>query len=74
MLGRENALKNLRCRYSENVQSVANICLPFQVQSHIPAKHNLEHQENECRIVHLELKALVEDYGLESDANSFEKS
>ena len=56
------------------MQFAARICLPFQIQLSIAETHNLAYQDSDCRIIHLELKAPVEDYGLESDADSFEKA
>ena len=62
--GHFNALKDLRHRRFEVMQSVARIFLPLQVQSRIAEKRNLAYQDSDCGIINLELKAPVQGYGL----------
>ena len=72
IIGYENSLKRMRRTHSEIIQSVARINLPFQTHSHFDSKHNLLFP-NGCRVIILELPASVEEYGLQSDNDSFEK-
>lgn len=71
-IGFENALKKLRARSLDQFESAARIPLPFPAQSHIHGKHNLAWRSNGVRMLHVGLKAFVEDCAAVSDSESFE--
>lgn len=72
MIGFEMALKELRSRSSDLVESVARIPLPFPVQSHIDASYNLAWKDSEAKMVYVDLKAFIEDYSVQKNKKSFE--
>lgn len=72
VVGFQQALKQLRSRMSQIVESVAKISLPFPVQTHIDSKHNLNWKGTTVRMVYIELKAVVEEYAHVKDSESFE--
>lgn len=71
-IGFETALKALRKKSSDSVQSTARIPLPFAVQTHIERKFNLGWRETNTRVVYVELKAYDEQYAVPEEENSFE--
>ena len=72
VLGFQSALKSLREKCNDNVQSVAHIGLPFTVESHIDQKHKIGWREDSTRIVYIDLKALVDDYAAVNDTMDFD--
>ena len=70
--GFEEALKSLRSRMTELIESTARIPLPFPVQTHFESKRNLLFQECGVRMLYVDLKAFVEDYAVVNDEESFE--
>lgn len=71
VVGFENALKDMRESVTSSVRAKARIQLPFQVQAHIFASHNLGFKDD-SRILYLELKALEESYSVVAKSGSFE--
>lgn len=72
VIGFQNALKTMRMRSSDKIESTARIPLPFAVQTHIYGKHNLAWREGTTLMVYLDLKAVVEEYAILNDSESFE--
>lgn len=72
VIGFQNALKQLRIRSSDIIESTARIPLPFVVQTHIYGKYNLAWRDSTTRMVYLDLKGVVEEYAVLNDAESFE--
>lgn len=72
VVGFQQALKQLRSRSSQEVESVAIIALPFAVQTHIESKYNLCWKGTTVRMVYIDLKAVMEQYAHINDNESFE--
>ena len=53
--GFEEALKSLRNRAAEIVESTARIPLPFSVQTQNESKHNLVFRDTSLRMLYLDL-------------------
>jgi len=71
-LGFEAALKKLRERNSDKVESSARIPLPFPVLSHFHGKYNLAWTDSNVRMLYVDLRAFIEDYAVVNDKDSFE--
>ncbi len=61
-----------RARASDEFKFTARIPLPFQVMTHIDAKYNLGWKGSDARMVHVDLKAMSEDYAVTNDIHEFE--
>ena len=72
VLGFERALANLRDKSTDDVESVSHIKLPFAVQQHVFGKYNLSYHDGKELMVYIELKAVVRQYALTKDKDSFE--
>lgn len=72
IVGFQNALKELRQHTEDFVESTARIALPISVQTHIFAKYNMSWRDDTTKLLYLDLKAPVENYGILQDDNSFE--
>lgn len=71
-IGFEAALKSLRARNADAVESTAQIPLPLAVQTQITSKSNLAWRDSSTRIIYVDLKAFVEEYAVEADRDEFE--
>lgn len=73
VLGFESALRELRKRSSDAVESIARIPLPFVVQTELVSKKNLAFREGGgTRMLYVELRAAeVEEYGVVADTDAF---
>lgn len=71
-IGFETALKNLRSRNIDKIESTAFIALPFQVQSHLESKFNLAWSDNNSKMLYVDLKAFIEVYAVAKDDEEFE--
>lgn len=72
VVGFQLALKQLRKRNSDMVESVARIMLPFPVQAHVRSHHNMAWVESSVRMVYLDLMAVVDEYAHENNKEAFE--
>lgn len=72
MLGFESALKGLREKSTDAVQSVTRISLPFPVETHIVSQNALAWRDNSMRAVYIRLRAIVEDYAVCNNSAEFE--
>ncbi len=61
-----------RARASDEVKSIAQISLPFQVQTHIDVNCNLGWKGSDARVVYVDFKAMAEDYAVTNDVDEFE--
>lgn len=73
VLGFEAALRELRRRSSDAVESVARIPLPIAVQTQVVSKTNLSFREGGgTKMIYVDLKAaVVEEYGVVADSDAF---
>lgn len=70
----QRALKTLHSHVEDGLKYKARIVLPFPVQMHVEAKHNLGFPDSESRIVYIYLNAYVEMYVLVKDGTAFENT
>ena len=69
----ENALNEHRKKNTASVTSTAQFPLPFVVETHIPASHNLAWRNETTRVLYVELRAAQDSYGLLQDEREFEE-
>ena len=69
-LGFMDALRKLRARAADWVETTTRIHLPFVVESHFK-KENLAWKDDETKMVYVRLKAFVEEYAVENDTDNF---
>ena len=74
ILGFESFFQNLRDRSTDGVESVANIPLPFPVESCIYCQYNLGWRETTTKFVYVDLQAFVEAYAVVNGNPTFEIS
>lgn len=71
ILGFETALKGLRANCNENVLSYGRIGLPFTVEPNF-LQHNIGWRDNSSRVLYVDLRALVDDYGDQNESTDFD--
>jgi len=69
--GFENALKCFRTHSEAAVQFQSLIALPFNVKTQIESINNLAWLDNSCKIVLVRLKAFLDDYAVQMNAQDF---
>lgn len=71
--GFEQSLNKYRDKSSDNVESTAQLGLPFPVGTHIYGKQNLGWKNSSARVLYVDLKSFQGGYSLNTnDENSFE--
>lgn len=73
-LGFEKALKSLRDRRSDPVETVARVPMPFVLETHIVRRTALGWGDSTARVAYTDLKAYEETYAAEDDTGEFEIS
>ena len=74
IVGFQKAIKPFRSRVGDSVRSTSQISLPFAVESHIGSENVsfLAWRDGSEKMLHLRLRAAVDDYALKSESNKFE--
>ena len=71
-VGFDEFFKELRSTTLDEIESVAEIPLPFAVESHIDQTHNLGWLDSSARMIYIDLKAAAEKHAILPNDNEFE--
>jgi len=72
--GFEDALRMLRSRFKDSMESVTFISLPFKVESHVAEHDNNWFKDCDVRIWYIQLKGSMQSYAVDDESASFTDS